>query len=67
MPDPCGAIGGLQGTIYAAHQNALVLIEASGMANLQVIAGEIQVTSDADARFGFKASAFANSSIRLVE
>ena len=32
-----------------------------------LIAGQIQVTSDADARFGFKASAFANSSIRLVE
>lgn len=66
-PDPCGAIGGLQGTVYAAHQNALVLIEASGMANLQVIAGEIQVTSDANARFGFKPSVFANSSIHLVE
>ena len=67
IPDACGDIGGLQGTVYAAHQNALVLIEASGMANLQVIAGEIQVDSDADARFGFKASVFANSSIHLVE
>ena len=66
-PDACGDIGGLQGTVYAAHQNALVLIEASGMANLQIIAGEIQVSSDAEARFGFKPSVFASSSIRLVE
>ena len=67
VPDPCGDIGGLQGTIYAPHQNALVLIEASGMANLQIIAGEIQVDSNSDARFGFKPSVFANSSIHLVE
>lgn len=66
-PEPCGDMGGLQGTIYAGHQNALVLIESSGMANLQVIAGEIEVNNDADSRFGFKSSVFANSSIHLVE
>jgi Flp pilus assembly protein TadG len=67
VPDPCGAIGGLQGTVYAAHQDALVLIEASGMADLQVISGKIEVDSDANARFGYDASKFANSSIHLVE
>jgi hypothetical protein len=67
VPDACGDIGGLQGTVYAAHQNALVMIQASGMANLQIISGEIQVDSDADARFGYKASVFANSTIHLVE
>ena len=66
-PDACGAIGGLQGTIYAPNPDALVLIEASGMANLQVIAGMIEVDTANDARFGFNASLFANSSIHLVE
>ncbi len=66
-PDACGNIGGLQGTVYAPNQDALVLIEASGMANLQVIAGKIEVDSGANARFGFDASKFANSSVHLVE
>jgi hypothetical protein len=66
-PDACGDIGGLQGTIYAPNPGALVLIEASGMANLQVIAGMIEVDTAADARFGFQASLFVNSSIHLVE
>jgi hypothetical protein len=67
IPDACGDIGGLEGTVYAAHPDALVLIEASGMANLQIIAGEIEVDTSNDARFGFKASVFANSTIHLVE
>ena len=37
------------------------------MANLQVIAGMIEVDTQASARFGFKAAVFANSSIHLVE
>jgi hypothetical protein len=44
-----------------------VQIKASGMADLQVIAGMIEVDSAANARFGFDASKFANSSIHLVE
>ena len=63
----CGAIGGLQGTIYAAHDDALVYITASGLAPLQVIAGMIQVDSDADARFAFSAAYFANGRIHLTE
>ena len=66
-PDPCGAIGGIEGTIYAPHEDALVLIEASGLANLQVIAGQIEVNSAANARFGYDASVFANGSVHIVE
>ena len=66
-PDPCGGLGGLQGTVYAANEDALVYITASGLANLQVIAGKIQVDSNADARFAFTPQFFANGDIRLVE
>jgi Flp pilus assembly protein TadG len=66
-PKPCGALGGIQGTIYAANDNALVYITASGSANLQVISGKIQVDSDVDARFSFTPQFFANGSIHLVE
>lgn len=65
--DGCGAIGGLQGTVYAPAETALVLIEASGLAPLQVIAGEIQVSSGADARFAYNSAVFANGQIHLVE
>ena len=65
--DACGAIGGLQGTIYAPADTALVLITASGLAPLQVIAGMIEVDSDANARFAYNASVFANGKIHLVE
>ena len=65
--DGCGAIGGLQGTVYAAAPTALVLITASGLSPLQVIAGEIEVDSGADARFAYNASVFANGSVHLVE
>jgi Flp pilus assembly protein TadG len=67
VPDACGAIGGLQGTVYAPNPTALVLIEASGLANLQVIAGMIEVDSGAYARFGYNGALFANGSIHLVE
>jgi hypothetical protein len=67
VPDPCGDIGGLQGTVYAPNNDALVLITASGMANLQVISGVIEVDSGANSRFGYDASVFANSSVHLVE
>ena len=66
-PDACGPLGGLRGTIYAAHESATVFITASGLANLQVIAGQIQIDSDANARFAYTPEYFANGSIRLVE
>lgn len=66
-PPPCGAIGGLRGTLYAPHPDALVYITASGLANLQVIAGKIQIDSNADTRFAFTPQYFANGSIHLAE
>ncbi len=52
VPDPCGPLGGLSGTIYAPHLatgqpadwDAVVKIMASGLANLRVIAAEIDFT-----------------------
>ena len=70
-PDPCGALGGIQGTIYASGSSgssgALVLITASGLANLQVIAANIEINNAAQARFAYVPSVFANGGIRLVE
>jgi hypothetical protein len=65
--DGCGPIGGLQGTVYAANSGALVLITASGLAPLQVIAGQIEIDSGAQARFAYNASVFANGHVHLVE
>jgi len=65
--DGCGAIGGLQGTVYAPDEDALVLIEAGGLAPLQVIAGKIQVDSASNARFAYNSAVFANGQIHLVE
>jgi len=81
VPQPCGALGGLQGTIYAPHQGssckgadksgqgdcATVAITASGLANLQIISNEIFITNAAEARFAFTPQFFANGNIRLVE
>jgi len=61
----CGAIGGLQGTIYTA--GAAVLITAGGLSPLQVISDMIEVDSGANARFAYNGSVFANGHIRLVE
>jgi len=63
----CGAIGGLRGTVYAANDSALVLINAGGLSFLQVMAGEIEFDSGANARFGYNAPFFANGNIHLVE
>jgi Flp pilus assembly protein TadG len=63
----CGNIGGLRGTIYAPHDDALVLINAGGLAFLQVMAGQIEIDSGANARFGYNAPFFANGQIHLVE
>lgn len=66
-PPACGPLGGLRGTVYAGAETALVLVTASGLANLQIISGMIEVDSDADARFAFTPTFFANGNIRLVE
>lgn len=75
VPAPCGALGGLNGTIYANHQStgpsdwdAIVNIGASGVAKVQVIASQIHiVVDDVQARFTFNAADFANGKIHLVE
>jgi len=63
----CGAIGGIQGTIYAPDPTALVLFEASGLSVSQIIAGEIEVDSAADTRFAYNAAVFAEGHTHLVE
>jgi hypothetical protein len=68
----CGAIGGIQGTIYAPNQTALVLFNASGLSVSQVIAGEIEIDSigtgsTANTRFAYNASVFAGGQSHLVE
>ena len=65
--DGCGALGGLQGTVYVANPSALVLITAGGLAPLQVIAGKIEIDSGADARFAYNSAVFANGQVHLVE
>ena len=74
VPQPCGALGGLSGTIYAPHQStgasdwdAVVNFRTSGLANLQVIAAQISLNYDTDTRFAFNAASFANGKIHLVE
>ena len=63
----CGSLGGLRGTIYAGDPDALVYINAGGMAYLQVVAGNIEIDSAANARLAYNASYFANGTIHLVE
>ncbi len=81
VPDPCGPLGGLSGTIYAAHTagpgpglpsdwDAVVKVMGSGLAKIQIIGAEIdfsQGNPSHQARFAFNAADFANGKIRLVE
>ena len=66
-PAACGAIGGISGTIYAAHQDALVTLTSGGLANLQVLSGRIEIDTTINTRFAFTPSLFANGNIHLVE
>lgn len=60
--EPQGCMGGLSGTIYAPNSSALVTVNATGTANLQVIAGKLLVKNGGVARFTYKASGFASVS-----
>jgi Flp pilus assembly protein TadG len=64
-----GCIGGIAGTIYAANQDSLVTVSASGTANLQVLSGKMLITNGGTAHFTFNSAGFANSvtTITLVE
>ena len=64
--DGCGALGGIQGTIYAPDPTALVLFTASGLSVSQVIAGEIEVDSSSTTRFAYNPSVFAGRRAQLV-
>jgi Flp pilus assembly protein TadG len=64
---PQGCMGGISGTIYAANQNALTSVKASGTANLQVISGKILITNGSAARFTYKPQGFAGSTLQLAE
>jgi Flp pilus assembly protein TadG len=66
-PLPCGDMGGIEGTIYSGNATSQVQITASGLADMQIIAGRILVTNGVDARFAFTGGKFALGSIRLVE
>jgi hypothetical protein len=66
-PVACGALGGIRGTVYAPNEDSLVLIESSGLADLQIISGRIQINNDADTRFAYTPGFFANGKIHLVE
>ena len=63
----CGPLGGITGTIYAANDNATVIVTTSGLADLQVIAGKIAINNGALARFAWTPNLFANSGVRLVQ
>jgi hypothetical protein len=74
VPQPCGPLGGLSGTIYAPHQStgsddwdAVVNLNASGLANVQFIVAEISMNYAEDARFAYDPKEFANGHIHLVE
>lgn len=64
--NPGNGINGLSGTLYAAHDDATVVITASGTANLQILAGEIKIDG-ADATFEFEPTGLFSAGIRLSE
>jgi Flp pilus assembly protein TadG len=66
---PQGCIGGISGTIYAAHEDAIVIVKAAGTANLQIISGRLLINNGSTARFTYNSSGFAAAmtTIQLVE
>jgi Flp pilus assembly protein TadG len=66
---PQGCIGGISGTIYAAHQDSTVIIKAAGTANLQVLSGRMLITNGSTARFTYDSTGFASTMtiVQLVE
>jgi Flp pilus assembly protein TadG len=66
---PHGCIGGISGTIYAAHDDATVIVKAAGTANLQILAGRLLIQNGSTAHFTYNSAGFAMSTttIQLVE
>jgi hypothetical protein len=74
IPQPCGPLGGLKGTIYAPHlkngstdHDASINFRGSGLAYLQVITGTASFAYPGDIRFYYEPSTFANGKTHLVE
>ncbi len=74
VPQPCGPLGGLKGTVYAPHQStgasdwdADVSLRTGGLANLQIIAAQISLTYESNTRIAYRPEDFANGKIHLVE
>jgi hypothetical protein len=76
-PDPCGALGGLSGTVYAPHSrsigpdsdhDATVQVQADGAANLQIVAGRITFAYETNARLLFNSEDLAGGTpLHLVQ
>lgn len=64
--NPGNGIDGLSGTLYAAHDDATVVVTASGTANLQILAGEIKIDG-ADATFQFEPTGLFSAGVKLSE
>jgi hypothetical protein len=74
VPEPCGPLGGLKGTIYAPHvktgsgdHDAGVQIQTWGLADLQIITGKASLTFNGNMRLTYDAGEYANGNTHLVE
>jgi len=64
--NPGNGINGLQGTLYAPHDDATVIVTASGTANMQIMAGEIRIDG-ANATFYFDPEGLFSTGVKLTE
>jgi hypothetical protein len=75
VPDPCGPLGGLKGTIYAPHvktggpsdHDAGIHFRTWGLADLQIITGTVSMTFDGNMRLTYQPGEYANGDTHLVE
>jgi hypothetical protein len=61
-PQPCGVLGGIEGTICAPDEDSDVHTTISGLANVQIIAGTMKINSSSTTRFAYDGELFAGSS-----
>ncbi|MBI2912686.1 MAG: hypothetical protein HYY03_02060 [Chloroflexi bacterium] len=64
--DPGNGIDGLSGTLYAPHDDVMVKVEASGTANMQIVAGMINIVG-ANTTFQFQSSGLFGTGFKLTE
>jgi hypothetical protein len=75
VPEPCGPLGGLKGTIYAPHvktggpsdHDAGIHFRTWGLADLQIITGTVSMTFDGNMRLTYEPGEYANGDTHLVE